>query len=110
MLKITKTKLIYYLTLLCSVLAGYFAFTDLQISISLVDTSSGWARFLEKFGEIPGLLVLYSGTLISLLHYLSGSHKLKLIFLPLVQGVQFLQCDFREQELGIVEKISFFLM
>jgi membrane-associated phospholipid phosphatase len=84
MLKITRTKLIYYLTLLCSLLAGYFAFTDLQISISVVDTSVGWAKFLEKFGEIPGLLVLYSGTLISLLHYLSGNHKLKYLFLPIL--------------------------
>ena len=72
------------LILLWAILAGYFAFTDLQISISLVDTSSGWARFMEKFGEIPGLLILFSGTFISLLHYLSGNHKLKLLFVPVL--------------------------
>jgi membrane-associated phospholipid phosphatase len=72
------------LVLLWAILAGYFAFTDLQISITLVDSNSGWARFLEKFGELPGLLVLYSGTFISLLYYLSGSHKFKLLFIPLL--------------------------
>ena len=34
--------------------------TFLQISISIVDETSAWAVFLEKFGEIPGLLVLLS--------------------------------------------------
>ena len=72
------------LVLLWALLAGYFAFTDLQISISLFDSFSGWAKFLEKFGEIPGLLVLYSGTFISLLHYLSGSNKFKFLLLPIL--------------------------
>jgi membrane-associated phospholipid phosphatase len=72
------------LILLWAILAGYFAFTDLQISIRLVNTFSGWARFMEKFGEIPGLLILLSGTFISLLHYLSDNHKLKLLFVPVL--------------------------
>jgi membrane-associated phospholipid phosphatase len=46
--------------IISSILSGYFAITDLQISILVVDKSSGWATFLEKFGEIPGLLVLLS--------------------------------------------------
>jgi membrane-associated phospholipid phosphatase len=72
------------LVLLWAILAGYFAFTDLQISISLFDTSYGWAKFLEKFGEAPGLIVLYSGTFISLLYFLSSKKKLKLLYLPLL--------------------------
>ena len=54
-----KTRLnniIYYVLLVGSVLMGYFAFTDLQISIAIVNRSSSWANFLERFGEIPGLL------------------------------------------------------
>ena len=80
----TINRLTFKLVFFWSILAGYFAFTDLQVSIWLADTSSGWARFLEDFGEIPGLLVLYSGTFILLLYYLSSTHKFKLIFLPLL--------------------------
>lgn len=77
-------RLIYNLVLLWAVLAGYFTFTDLQISISLANTYSGWAIFFEKFGEISGLLVLYSGTFISMLYFLSGTHKLKYLYLPVL--------------------------
>jgi len=70
-------KLITNVILIWSILAGYFAFTDLQLSIWFVNTSSGWAKFLEDFGEVPGLLVLYSGTFISMLHFLSSKIKFK---------------------------------
>jgi membrane-associated phospholipid phosphatase len=70
-------KLITNVILIWSILAGYFAFTDLQLSIWFVNTSSGWAKFLEDFGEVPGLLVLYSGTFISMLHFLSSNIKFK---------------------------------
>ncbi len=68
--------LINYLPLIWATLAAYFAFTDLQISISVVNQNSGWANFLQSFGEIPGLLVLYSGAVIFIASYKSG-HKLK---------------------------------
>lgn len=35
--------------------------SDLWISISLYNPNSGWADFLENFGEIPGLLVVLIG-------------------------------------------------
>lgn len=38
-------------------LALVFAFTDLQISIAVVNAQSPWGIFLENFGEIPGMLV-----------------------------------------------------
>ena len=38
-----------------------FAIYDLQISKLIVDKNAGWAGFLEKFGMIPGLLVILSG-------------------------------------------------
>lgn len=62
--------------LIWTTLAAYFAFTDLKISISVVNQNSGWAIFLENFGETPGLLVLYSGAVIFIAWYKSGS-KLK---------------------------------
>jgi membrane-associated phospholipid phosphatase len=62
--------------LIWATLATYFAFTDLQISISVVNQSSVWAIFLEDFGEIPGLLVLYSGAVIFIASYKSDN-KLK---------------------------------
>ena len=64
------------LFLICAILAGYFAFTDLQISISVVNQNSGWAFFLQNFGEIPGLVVLYSGAVIFIASYKSD-YKLK---------------------------------
>ena len=42
-------------------LAIIFAICDLQISSLIVDKNSVWAGFLEKFGMIPGLLVIISG-------------------------------------------------
>ena len=68
--------LINYLTLIWATLSTYFAITDLQISISVVNQNSGWAIFLENFGEIPGLLVLYSGAVIFIASYKS-ENKLK---------------------------------
>ena len=65
-----------------AILAGYFAFTDLQISIAVVNEHSGWANFLQNFGEIPGLLTLYSATLIFLASYRS-TNKVKYYSLSL---------------------------
>ena len=76
----TLNKLIHYLLLIGSVLMGYFAFTDLQISIAIVNKSSGWANFLERFGEIPGLLVLFTGALIYLSNY-SSKFNFKGVFI-----------------------------
>jgi len=71
MTNITDTNKFIYLVLFCSIAAGYFAVTDLQISILLVNKNAEWAIFLEKFGEIPGLLVLLSGIYIYLSHSFS---------------------------------------
>lgn len=65
-----RTSFIYNLIFFCALLAGYFAFTDLQISMSIVNGQSGWADFLQRYGELPGLLVLFFGTHI----YLSKLH------------------------------------
>lgn len=54
-------KIIYLLTILWSVLAGYFAFLDLQISNSVINPNVGWALFLQQYGELPGLVIIIVG-------------------------------------------------
>jgi len=57
-----KINIIIYLTFaVFIILAIVFAFYDLQISEQIVNQNSGWASFLEKFGMIPGMLVIFSG-------------------------------------------------
>lgn len=45
-------------------LAVFFGFYDLNISIHIVNQNSNWAKFLENYGMIPGLLVILSGIFI----------------------------------------------
>jgi membrane-associated phospholipid phosphatase len=66
-----------------SLLAGYFAFTDLNISKVLVNPQSGWAIFLEQYGELPGLLVIIIGVFLFSMQ-LDYTSKLKLLFVGLV--------------------------
>jgi membrane-associated phospholipid phosphatase len=68
--------LINKLVFIWATLAAYFAFTDLQISISVVNQNSGWANFLQDFGEIPGLLVLYVSAIIYL-SFLTSSSRVR---------------------------------
>jgi membrane-associated phospholipid phosphatase len=57
-----KIDIIIYLTLaVCVILATVFAFYDMEISKQIVNRNSGWAKFLENYGMIPGLLVILSG-------------------------------------------------
>lgn len=72
--------LINILLLIWAILAAYFVFTDLQISISVVNQNSGWAIFLQDFGEIPGLVVLYFSSHIYLAKYSSESRLRKIVF------------------------------
>ncbi len=51
----------YYLILIWIVAAFLLESTDLWISINLYNPNSGWASFLEKFGELPGLIVVIIG-------------------------------------------------
>jgi membrane-associated phospholipid phosphatase len=77
--------------LIWATLAGYFALTDLQISISVVNQNSGWANFLQDFGEIPGLLVLFCSAHIYLVKYSSVSRlRIILISIILFLGASFL--------------------
>jgi membrane-associated phospholipid phosphatase len=52
---------IFILYLVWIILAAITGVYDLEISKQLVNQSSVWARFLENYGMIPGLLVILSG-------------------------------------------------
>ncbi len=78
--KLDTNILIVYLLLIWAILAAYFAFTDLQISISVVNQNSGWAYFIQDFGEIPGLLVLFCSAHIYLAKYSSESRLRRIVF------------------------------
>jgi len=72
-------KIIYLLIIVWSVLAGYFAFSDLQISNSIVNQNAGWAVLLERYGELPGLVIIILGIFL-FSQKLNYNSKLKLIF------------------------------
>ena len=72
-------KIIYLLIVVWSVLAGYFAFSDLQISNSIVNPNAVWAVFLERYGELPGLVIVILGIFL-FSQKLNYNSKLKLIF------------------------------
>ena len=62
-----KNKALWISVTVFVLLAVIFAFTDWQISQTLYDPESGWAHFLEGYGQLPG----------SFLGFLSGSILLR---------------------------------
>lgn len=52
------------LLLVWIILAVIFGIYDLDISKQLVNQNSAWAKFLEDYGMIPGILVILSGIFI----------------------------------------------
>ena len=58
-----KLKLVLFFLILipAAIITGIY---DLEISKSIVNQNSGWARFLENYGMIPGLFVIMSGVYI----------------------------------------------
>ena len=77
------------------VLAVIFAFTDLEISQSYADPQSGWANFLELYGQLPGALVSFLGgsTLLALYkvkrNFMSLSGLVGLFILTLFTSLMF---------------------
>ena len=58
------------------ILAGFFAITDLTISQRFVNPQSGWAHFLEAYGQVPGALVGFFGvSILFRLHNFNKSFK-----------------------------------
>jgi len=56
--------LLILMVLIWTILAIIFGIYDLDISNELVNQNSNWAKFLENYGMIPGLLVILSGVYI----------------------------------------------
>lgn len=64
-----QIKINYLLLLLVwIILAVIFGIYDLEISRQIVNQNSGWAKFLQDYGMIPGLLVILSGIFIYYSH------------------------------------------
>ncbi|MDH3267935.1 MAG: phosphatase PAP2 family protein [Ignavibacteria bacterium] len=59
-----KKVLVILLVSVWIILAIIFGIYDLEISKSIVNQNSGWSKFLENYGMIPGLLVILSGVYI----------------------------------------------
>ena len=78
-------KMIYLLSIVWGVLAGYFAFSDLQISNSIVNPNAGWAVFLEWYGELPGAIAVLSGLIIYIVHYSNSSLIKRISVITLLQ-------------------------
>lgn len=53
--------LITLLVLVLIILAVVFGIYDLEISIDITNQNTVWAKYLENYGMIPGLLVILSG-------------------------------------------------
>jgi membrane-associated phospholipid phosphatase len=56
-----KSGIVVFLISAWIILAVIFGIYDLDISKQIVNQNSGWAKFLENYGMIPGILVILSG-------------------------------------------------
>jgi membrane-associated phospholipid phosphatase len=56
-----KNGLVVFLVLVWIIFAVIFGIYDLDISKQIINQDSGWAKFLENYGMIPGLFVIISG-------------------------------------------------
>jgi len=56
-----KNVLVVILVSVWIILAVVFGIYDLEISKNIANQNSGWAKFLENYGMIPGMIVILSG-------------------------------------------------
>ena len=56
-----KNVLVVILVSVWIILAIVFGIYDLEISKNIANQNSGWAKFLENYGMIPGMFVILSG-------------------------------------------------
>ena len=61
MKKISNKATAYYLIIVWVIAAFLLESSDLWISIILYNPTAAWAIFLQKYGEIPGLIVVFTG-------------------------------------------------
>jgi membrane-associated phospholipid phosphatase len=78
--KISNKATAYYLIIVWVIAAFLLESSDLWISINLYNPNSGWAIFLEKYGEIPGLLVALIGIHIYIVTIKASSNIKTILF------------------------------
>jgi len=78
--KISNKTTAYYFILVWIVTAFLLESSDLWISINLFNPNSGWAIFLEKYGEIPGLFVALIGIHIYIVTIKASSNIKTILF------------------------------
>lgn len=83
MKKRTNKTIAYYLILFWIIAAFLLESSDLWISINLYNPNAGWAIFLEKFGEIPGLLIVLTGIHIYIITLRKSSNIKTILFTAL---------------------------
>jgi membrane-associated phospholipid phosphatase len=57
-----KNKPLFISIAVFAVLAAIFGISDLAISEKIMDPQSGWAHFMEAYGQLPGALVGFLGS------------------------------------------------
>ncbi|MEE9377608.1 MAG: phosphatase PAP2 family protein [Candidatus Lokiarchaeia archaeon] len=94
------TKLLLIIIIVWVILALVFGFTDLEISIAVVDESSEWGNFGREYGEVPSY-ALIAIALATFLGSFNDNLKLQKIpaYISVIAGVLFI--IFGEDETGL---------
>lgn len=80
MKKISNKATAYYLIVVWVIAAFLLESSDLWISINLYNPNATWAIFIEKYGEIPGLLVVLTGIHIYIVTLKASSNIKSILF------------------------------
>ncbi|MBK7631061.1 MAG: phosphatase PAP2 family protein [Ignavibacteriales bacterium] len=80
MKKRSNKTIAYYFILIWILAAFLLESTDLLISITLYNPHSGWAIFLEKYGELPGIFVILMGVHIYIVTLRTSSNIKTILF------------------------------
>ncbi len=80
MKKISNKTTAYYFILIWIIAAFLLESSDLWISINLYNPNSDWAIFIEKYGEIPGLIVILIGVHIYIVTLKASSNIKTILF------------------------------
>ena len=80
MKKISNKATAYYLIIVWVIAAFLLESSDLWISINLYNPNAAWAIVLQKYGEIPGLLVVLTGIHIYIVTLKASSNIKTILF------------------------------
>ena len=80
MKKISNKATAYYLIIVWAIAAFLLESSDLWISINLYNPNATWAIFIEKYGEIPGLIVVLTGIHIYIVTLKASSNIKTILF------------------------------